>query len=318
MVEERSFSFVFLRLDEAFFMPGLVHRTFYKGSLVSQIEEEAKRLVENPRILVLEDPENEIRRLSSSLFLEENLVVFLIDPERKILFLPELKALSERVSVVICETREEDRERYLRRRVLSFLKLHGKGITDKAYEILKERLRDEVFLDKELQKLVNYVGERKEIRSRDVMDVVSDYSEDNLISLFDALKTQDKKEILKVTHNLFQSLESPNILLSYLIRLGRLLLQAKDLREVLNGSEFFEDLRKVKASFGQLTQDKKNYLPNLNPKYASKIYGLANLMTFSRIKFLFLSILELETMSKRGFRLQRERLENILSRVFSV
>lgn len=299
-------------------MPGLIHKVFYKGSLAQQIEEEARKLKENPRILVIQDHENEIKRLSSSLFLEENLVVFLVDPERRTLFLPELKTLSERVFVVICETKDEDKEKYLKKRTLSFLKAHGKVITDKAYEILKDRIRDETFLDQELQKLVNYVGDRREIRSKDVIDVVSDYGEENLISFFEALRTQDKTEILRVVHNLFESLESPNFLLNYLVRLGRLLLQAKDLREVLNESEFYEGFKKMRASYGHLTQDKKNYLPNLNPRYALAIYELANVITYPRIESLFLSLVELDTMMKKGTRLQKERIENILTRVFSV
>lgn len=299
-------------------MPGLIERVISKGPLYPQIEEEAKKLKERPKILILHDPERDIRRLLSSLFLDENLVVFIIDPEKRILSLPELAELCRKVYVVVCETKEEERERYLKKRVISFLKTHGKALTDKAYEILSQRVNDEAILEQELKKLLNYVGERREIRSKDVLDLVPDYMEENLISLLDALRTQDKREITRVLRALEENVDSPNLVLSYLIRLARLMLQAKDLREFLDEPQFYEGFRKMKGYLGNLGEEKKNYFPNLNPKYAFAIYDLAKIMSPSRLSFLFFSLTQLDVRLKRGTKLERERLESILMRVFGV
>ena len=56
----------------------------------------------------------------------------------------------------------------IKERVLTMVRAEGKKMTDRAFALLKERLRDEAFLEPELAKLMSYVGEKQLIEAKDV------------------------------------------------------------------------------------------------------------------------------------------------------
>jgi len=310
-------------------MAGVYFKQGFRSTLVSDIRAIAEKLHSSPKIVVLEGEEIEkgLAKISFSLFLEENLVVFLVNPKKETIekLKPLLDTLSQKISVVIHEIKEKEasafrfsppEERLLKKKVLSILKDHGKTMTDKAYALFMRKIRDEALIERELLKLINYVGDRKEIRSADVDTIVSGSEEESLISLFEAIKEGDKRESIRILHTLFISGMSPLLVHAYLIRLVRLLIQAKEISNVLDLSNsetlFYKKFSGLRNLFPFLPEDKKNYFPLLSPKYALGLMKLANRISLKRLKDLYASLISYDLRLKTGTKFDTIRLENLL------
>jgi len=310
-------------------MAGVYFKQGFRSTFVSDIRAIAEKLHSSPKIVVLEGEEIEkgLAKISSSLFLEENLVVFLVNPKKETIekLKPLLDTLSHKISVVIHEIKDKEasafrfsppEERLLKKKVLSILKDHGKTMTDKAYAIFMQKIRDEALIECELLKLINYVGDRKEIRSADVDTIVSGSEEESLISLFEAIKEGDKRESIRILHTLFISGMSPLLVHAYLIRLVRLLIQAKEISNVLDLSNsetlFYKKFSGLRNLFPFLPEDKKNYFPLLSPKYALGLMKLANRISLKRLKDLYASLISYDLRLKTGTKFDTIRLENLL------
>ncbi|MCS7280690.1 MAG: hypothetical protein NZ583_03555 [Desulfobacterota bacterium] len=316
-------------------MAGILIRSVQKGELVSDIRETARRLHHFPKVLVAEREEikNAIMKIYSSLFPEENLILVLVDPQRDTLKVlkDQIDEVSKKIWVVIYEVKEDDRtiskradetERDLKKSVLSFLKKHQKTMTDKAFLLFTRRVGNSDFLEAELMKLVNYVGERTEIKSKDVERIVTSSDEADVSRLFDAIKGGDRKEATKVLNGLLDRGLAPLIVSSYLSRILRLLLQAKDFSHLLDPynseSSFMRKFYGIKQTYPVPSEDKKNYFLSLNPRHAMNIAAFASRVSLIRLKDLLRSLGTYDLKLKTGTKFERTLLELILLRGFDV
>lgn len=318
-------------------MAGILIKSVAKSSLLSDIQETAQRLNRFPKVLVLEGKEIKegILKLSSSLFPQENLVLFLVDPEKETLknLKRQLDELGKKIWIIIYETKGKggvdvqsytrtEREKIIRKKIISFLKQFGKTMTDKAYSLFMQKVTDDTSLENELLKLVNYVGERQEIRSKDVEAITTGFEEETLISLFETIKEMDKKTMIEVIDNLLMRGTSPLMIHAYFCRVVRLLMQGKEIVNLLDPYDseggFFRKFSDLKNLFSFIPEDKKNYFPYLNPRYALNIAGIANRMPFRRLKDLYNSLTAYDLNVKTGTRFERTRLETVLLRSLDV
>ena len=230
---------------------------------------------------------------ASALFLDENLVLILVDPDKTVFdeMMGQLDMLRERIHVVIYTTSalpdhlkniagtisimDKDKETRIRKSVLAFLKQYDKKMTDKAFRVLVERIKDESVIESELMKLVNYIGEKPSIDSKDIQAIVVEMHEENLITLFEAIAKMDKEEVLKIFENLLTNGLHILAIHSYLVRQIRLLLQAKDMEELYRANPdygtFVKTFGKWKESLEIKTSEKKHYFPYQKPFYAHKL-----------------------------------------------
>jgi DNA polymerase III delta subunit len=227
---------------------------------------------------------------SSALFVEDDLVVALLDPPEKAIneLAPALKVLRERMDIIIYSTQpdfrlppsleaerinmEKEKLERVKAKVLAAVRLEGKKMTDKAYALLKERVRDEALLDQELAKVISFSGEKKVIEAKDITAVVTETHEEDLISLSEAIAKKDRKQIMVIIDALlFQGM---NLLAihGFMTRHIGLLLQAKDAHEFLAGTA---DFRIFSKGFGKLKEEldggpaeKRNFLAYQKPYYA--------------------------------------------------
>jgi DNA polymerase III delta subunit len=230
---------------------------------------------------------------ASALFLEENLVLILVDPDKTVFdeLTDQLDMLREQIHVVIYTTSalpeylkkiagnisimDKDKETRMRKSVLAFLKQYDKKMTDKAFRVLVERIKDESVIESELMKLVNYIGEKPSIDSKDIQAIVVEMHEENLITLFEAIAKMDKKGVLTIFENLLTNGIHILAIHSYLARQIRLLLQAKDMEELYRANPDYATFVKTFGTWKEgleiKTSEKKHYFPHQKPFYAHKL-----------------------------------------------
>lgn len=239
-----------------------------------------------------------VLEMASSLFLEDRVVLILLDPDKGIMeeIKTNLAALKGRVPVIIyitSETKpvfsgieaevvvmERESEKRVKDRVTSILKRYGKQMTDKAFDLLKESIRDEAILETELMKLINYSGDKKRIDSKDIMAITAQTHQDDLIGFFEAFSNKDKKKMIYILDNLINNMNLPLetaiiIIHNYLIKQTRLLLHAKDMEERSGTYSRYPDFTKAmsrwKDSIDLKPVEKKQYLPFQKGYYAFKL-----------------------------------------------
>jgi DNA polymerase III delta subunit len=167
---------------------------------------------------------------------------------------------------------EKEKEERVKTKVLNAVRAEGKKMTDKAYGLLKERIRDEAFLEHELEKILSYVGDKTIIEVKDVATVVTETHEEDFISLSDAMARKDRKQIMLIVNTLLGQGMGLLAVHGFLTRHINLLLQTKDVGEFFKSAS---DFRSFSKSFSTLKNildgtppEKKNYLPFQKPYYA--------------------------------------------------
>jgi DNA polymerase III delta subunit len=294
----------------------------------------ARKWVDNPEIVIVtgKDIKNVVIENASALFIGENLVLVLLDPERALIeeMKEQLQALKERIHIIIYTTAklqgvykpiegntvimEGNIEKRIEDRVRNFIRKYKKKMTHEGLKLLTKRIKDESILEPELMKLVNYVGDRKEIKSKDVLSIVTETHEENLTALFEALASTDKKETLYIFENLL--LNGLHILAihSYLVRQVRLLLQAKDMEEVFKaGSEydiFLKTFHKWKESLEFKPSEKKHYLPYQNPYFAYKLSKTSQKISRKDLIAFLDTLVAFDINVKRGTKYDRIHMEH--------
>ena len=209
----------------------------------------ALRWSREPRIVTLTGPaiRQSVTEKASALFIEEGLVLALLDPSKEVIRQIEagLRALKERAGVIIYSTSddpglpaflgavrvdlEQEREKRIEERVRAAVRADGKKMSHKAFALLKERIRDEALMEGELAKVISYVGDKEVIEAKDIEAVVTEeLHEEDLIALSDAMARKNKKETLAILETLLG--QGMNILAihGFMTRYMGLLLQAKD------------------------------------------------------------------------------------------
>ena len=283
----------------------------------------------------------EIRALiiekASSLFLDENIVLVLIDPDKNVFdeLMDQLNTLLERTHIIIYTTSsppdylkkitshllimDKDKETRMKKRVLALLKQYDKKMTDKAFRALVERIKDESVLESELMKLVNYIGDKSSIDSKDIHAIVIEMHEDNLINLFESIAKLDNQEVLKIFENLLKNGVHILAIHSYLVRQIRLLLQAKDMEELYRANPdygtFVKTFGKWKENLEIKTSEKKHYFPYQKPFYAHKLSKASRRISKQTLISFLNSLTMSDVRMKRGTRFDQFHMERDLLEV---
>ncbi len=314
-------------------MPRIILAFGLKDNFMEDVHILSKGWSENARITVVPPQKagEVIQGKASSLFAEESTVLAMLDPPQAVIgeLAMVLNVLKDRMGVIIYATvpdftlppsldvervnMEKEKQERLKAKVLASVRLDGKKMTDKAYALLKERVRDEALLDQELAKLIDYVGEKKIIEVRDVAAVVTEMHEEDLITLSEAMARKDKNQMMVILDTLLS--QGTNILAihGFMTRHVGLLLQARDAQEFLANAA---DFRQFSKGFGSLKEDldsspleRRNFLAYQKPYYAYNLcktgrkFGDESLLSF-------LSMLaQFDLMVKRGTRHDRVNFE---------
>ena len=315
-------------------MGGIVFTIGSKDNFVEDANFLARKWSENPRLVAAAGPDivKTVSEKASALFIEEGLVLALLDPSAEVLakVAAGLNMLKDRAGVIIYATSpdaappasvdaervnlEQEREKRFRERVVSTLRADGKKMTDRAFDLLKERIGDEALLGSELGKLIGYVGERSVVEAKDVSAVVTDMREEDFIALSEAVARRNRKEIVGILEALLSQGMEVLAVHGFLARRIRLLMQAKDGRGDIGGET---DYRNFAKSFGKLKEDldpppldKRAYLAYQKPYYAfnlakaSRKYGREDLISF------FDMLAHFDGRVKRGTRHDRMHFES--------
>lgn len=127
-------------------------------------------------------------------------------------------------------------ERWLERKILK----KGKTIKKPALSFFMEyssylsrnsskTLRD---LVNEIDKIVDYTGERKEISKGDIENLLPKSLEDDIFKMVDAMGKKDTKTALTLLNDLLESGENGIKILSMISRQYRILIQCKELKQI--------------------------------------------------------------------------------------
>jgi len=304
-----------------------------KENIQEDIQVLAAELHKEPQILVAsgKDIKKTVVETASNMFLNENLVLVMVDPEVDLTreLVTQLEALKQNIPVIIFLTGapdkiaefvtgrvivlEQDKEKRLKGKVRNFLQRYEKKMTDKAFDLLTERIRDESILEPELMKLIAYVGDKKTIESKDIKAIVAETHEDTLMALFDAFREADKKEMLAVFENLMENGQNILAVHSYLVNQIRLLLQTKDMehmvREGVEYPVFAKAFKQWKEGLDMKSSDKRRYLPFQHPYYAYKLSGIAQKIGTTDLLAFFDMLTDLDLQIKSGTKHDRVRME---------
>jgi DNA polymerase III delta subunit len=305
-----------------------------KENIAEDVRVFSEKLMDNPDILVVtkKDIKDKVIEKTSALFVEKNIVLVLLDPERELLeeIKGQLVLLKEKMDIIIyftaavsntqnpieCTTIiiKKDKEKRVKDRVLALLKKYNKVMTDKGFKLFRERVVDESMLESELMKLINYVGAKKEIKSGDVKSIVTETHEENLLNFFDVIAQTDKKEMLNALETLLSSGMNIIAIQGFLVKQARLMLQAKDIEEILKVSHEYPAFSKIfnkwKENIEMIPLEKKLYLPYQKTFYAYKLSKTSQ--RFKRKDLLsFLNMLmHFDNKVKSGTKQDRIRLEH--------
>jgi len=312
-----------------------------KENLSEDIQSIARQLTTDPKIVVAAGKEKDVRNIiiehASNLFLDGNTVLVIVDPPVTLIdeLKGQLEVLKEKICVVIISagtadkiighidgkvvTLEQDKEKRLKQKVRAFLQGHTKKMTDKAYNLLSERIKDESILESELTKLVAFVGERGTIESKDIKAIVGQTHEDSLITLFEAFQKFDKKEMLAIFENLIDNGQYMLAIHSYLVNQMRLLLQTKDLEGKVSENAdypvFAKAFKKWKEELDLQSSEKRRYLPYQHPFYAYKLSKVGHKISRRDLLAFFEMLTEFDSQVKRGTKYERVRMEHGLLKV---
>ncbi|MCX7965992.1 MAG: hypothetical protein N2596_05150 [Syntrophorhabdaceae bacterium] len=277
-----------------------------RETIYEDINEISKRFYDKPKNIILSEEDVDVKaeliKRASSLFFEENLVITIVDPKERTLreIKDHLEALKGRAFIIIyfitherpeelqidadIVVIEKDMEERIKNKVTAILKKYNKQMTHNAFEIFKEKIRDESVLESELIKLINYIGDKKRIDSKDVRAVTSETHQDNLIALFDAFSKRDKKKVLQIIDNLINTMNTPMdtailIIHSFIVRQTRHLIHAKEIEKKAAQYEKYNDFKaffnRWKDTLEIKPSEKRHYLPFQNSYYAYRLFAVS-------------------------------------------
>jgi DNA polymerase III delta subunit len=299
----------------------------------------ARKWFEHPRIVAVTgtDIRPTVVEKASALFVEPDLVLAILDPEKAELedVKNHLQILKERIHLIIYYTEstseppafldskpvqmDTDRDTRLRERVLTVTRARHKKMTDKAFALLKERVKEEAFLEPELNKLLDYAGDKDTIELKDVAAVITETHEETLITLFEAMAQKNHRELIGILENLLSHGLHILAIHSFLIRQIRLLLQAKDIEELfpteMDYKMFTKTLGTLKEGLDSPPREKKHFLSYQKPYYAFKLSKTSSKSSEKDLLMLYGALVGLEMSIKTGTKYDRIRLETALLEV---
>ncbi|HIW58924.1 MAG TPA: DNA polymerase III subunit delta [Candidatus Anaerobutyricum avicola] len=170
-------------------------------------------------------------------------------------FVEILQALPETTCVIICEPEVDKRskaykwikkngyvgeflkkdqtEKVLMRWVAALLGKEKKKIRESDVRFFLERVGDDMFqIKNETDKLISYVGERKEIRREDIEQITSGEVQNKIFELVAAIAEGKKRQALAYYDDLILLKEPPMRILFLIVRQYRILLLISNMRSL--------------------------------------------------------------------------------------
>jgi DNA polymerase III delta subunit len=263
-----------------------------KDNAMEDIHTLSRQWSDNPNVEIIggKGARDRIVERSSGLFTDPELVLVVVDPDKELIHSvkKQLLVLKDRVHVIIYLTAppsdghkliegktivmEQKKERRIEERVRMLIRKYDKKMTHQALQLLTNRIKDESIIEMEVMKIVSYVGERTDIKSKDILAVGTETHEESMITLFDAFSKKDKKETLAIFQNLLENGLHVLAIHSFLVRQTRLLLHAKDMEEVFAAGPDYPTFSKTFAKWKDNPDikptEKRHYLPFQKPYYA--------------------------------------------------
>ena len=128
----------------------------------------------------------------------------------------------------VCFESAGDKE--LSRWLISLLKKEGKQMSSATMRSFLYRCGSDMYtLKNELEKLISYVGEREEITIRDLEELTSSQTTNQIFVMLEAIARKQREKVLTLYYDLIELKESPFGILALLVRQCNQLLQVKDL-----------------------------------------------------------------------------------------
>lgn len=122
-------------------------------------------------------------------------------------------------------------EAFLKRWLASALKKADKVMTTRTAELFLERTGSDLGrIDKELDKLISYAGDREEITARDVQKLTTPQIENRIFDMISAVSDHDRKKALALYADLLTLKEAPMRILVLIERQYRQMLLVKAMR----------------------------------------------------------------------------------------
>lgn len=304
-----------------------------KDNFMEDVHVLAKRWSESPRIVAVtgQSVKEVILEKASALFVEEDLVLAFLDPPSPTIkeLAGQLSLLKERVGIIIYCTSddfdlppsldpekvnmEKEKQERMKGKVLAAVRVDGKKMTDKAYAILKERVKDEALLETELAKLIGYVGDKTVIEAKDVTAVITETQEGDFITLSEAMARKDRKQLMLILDALLS--QGMNLLAvhGFMTRHVSLLLQARDAEEFLGASSDFRQFSKefgsLKGAIDAAPAEKRNFLAYQKPYYAYNLCKTGRKFTDEMLLSFLTMLTGFDRQVKKGTKHDRVNLE---------
>ena len=119
-------------------------------------------------------------------------------------------------------------EKMLTRWVLTVLQKNGKKLTQPTMQLFLEKAGNSMGnIDRELEKLICYVGDREIIQMDDVEEICTGQTEKRIFDLIHMMAEKRQKEALELYYDLLALKEPPMRILFLLVRQFNILLQVK-------------------------------------------------------------------------------------------
>ncbi|MBA4392344.1 MAG: hypothetical protein C0407_02210 [Desulfobacca sp.] len=149
-----------------------------------------------------------------------------------------VKSIAEHGVVLNVSLRQSNKKEQtvtLRAYLKSRLSQEGKSIQPQAESLLLGRIDPEIFLlEMEIQKLVSYLGDRKQILPKDITELVGSNREEPLYELTKVLEERNFEEGLQKLKQLWEQGYNPLQILAGITNTLRRLLVAKELQEKIS------------------------------------------------------------------------------------
>ena len=119
-------------------------------------------------------------------------------------------------------------EKMLTRWVLTVLQKNGKKLTQPTMQLFLEKAGNSMGnIDRELEKLICYVGDREIIQMDDVEEICTGQTENRIFDMIHMMAEKRQKEALELYYDLLALKEPPMRILLLLVRQFNILLQVK-------------------------------------------------------------------------------------------
>ncbi|HHT50323.1 MAG TPA: DNA polymerase III subunit delta [Eubacteriaceae bacterium] len=126
-------------------------------------------------------------------------------------------------------------EKWLKNRIIRKGKTIKKSVLllfiENTGYLLKNSLKTLMDIDNEVDKIINYIGNRKEITKEDIDSLITRSLENDIFRMVDAIGKKDKITALRLLNEMLKGGESPFMILNMIARQFRILIQCKKLRE---------------------------------------------------------------------------------------